>query len=76
MSCCCIWEGIFNFYLQRKGSCACVLSPEQMSKRGDGGMNLTIDGKLSRKEGSERERESKKVAKREMRRGANWKEFR
>ena len=46
-----------------------------MSKRGDGGMNLTIDGKLSRKEGSEREREAKKVAKREMRKGVNWKEF-
>ena len=53
-----------------------------MSKRGDErgrdcGMNLTIDGKLSRKEVRERERERKgeKVAKREMRKGVNWKEF-
>ena len=39
-------------------------------------MNLTIDGKLSRKEVREREREkAKKVAKREMRKGVNWKEF-
>ena len=45
----------------------------------DCGMKLTMDGKLSRKEVRERERregeKAKKVAKREMRKGVNWKEF-
>ena len=46
----------------------------------DCGMKLTMDGKLSRKEvRKRRERregeKAKKVAKREMRKGVNWKEF-
>ena len=40
-------------------------------------MKLTMDGKLSRKEVRKRREgeKAKKVAKREMRKGVNWKEF-
>ena len=66
------------------GSSSATPPALQMSKRGDGdayvrdcGMKLTMDGKLSRKEVRKRREgeKAKKVAKREMRKGVNWKEF-